>query len=504
MNKTINIILCIDKEGGISKDGVIPWIIKEDRNYYIDNMNFRINNKPNLLVMGRNTFEKAGLSNKNETHIITQLNSDKFTEKYNITNNNYSLSTSIENTISYINTNYNLYSKIYICGGKQTYDDIITKYVNNAHIIKLYLTKINKDYNCDNKVSNKYIEISNELDEMKKYIEYSCIDEANGDRVLVKFYKPVKLYMLNRIEYMFDENNLEERQYLNLLLKLLNSSNKIGRNGPTYYSFGEKMEFNIEHKFPLLTSKKVFFDGIIKELIFFIKGQTDSKILEQQNVNIWKSNTNSDFLSKMKLNYREGDMGPMYGFQWRHYGAKYNGCDSYYTDCGFDQLSQVINLLKTDPSSRRILLTTYNPEQASQGVLYPCHGISIIFNTELDIDNIYKLNIMQVQRSCDMFLGVPFNIASYSLLIYILVNYINNDIECKFKYKPGKLVFILGDYHLYDVHIEHVKRQLLRESCEFPILQIKQKITNLDNITPEYFELINYNSFGPIQAPMVA
>jgi thymidylate synthase len=198
----------------------------------------------------------------------------------------------------------------------------------------------------------------------------------------------------------------------------------------------------------------------------------------------------------------------MYGFQWLHFNAQYHGMNHNYTDKGFNQLEYILNELKMNPTSRRIIMTTYNPAQAKQGVLFPCHGIGIIFNAEKDVldmnENTYYLNCMQLQRSCDYFLGVPFNIASYSLLVYMICEVLNNDITCKYKYKPGELTMSLGDYHLYNSHIEEAARQVVRSPNDFPSLHFNKKIYNLEDFKLEDIEIKNYNPGVEIKAKMVS
>jgi thymidylate synthase len=298
-------------------------------------------------------------------------------------------------------------------------------------------------------------------------------------------------------------NNNDEEKYLRLMRKLLETGVKEKcRNGFTRSLFGNILEFNLD-RFPLLTTKKTFLAGIFEELMFFIKGQTNAKILSDKGVKIWDKNTSKSFLDKCNLSYEEGDMGPMYGFQWRHFNAEYHGMNHDYSNSGYDQLSYVFNLLKTDPKSRRILLTTYNPAMAIQGVLFPCHGVTIMFHTNFITGSELTLDIMQTQRSCDYFLGVPFNIASYSLLVYMICHILNNDDTCKYKYRPGKLIMNLGDYHLYEEHLEQAKRQILRAPLQFPILNFKNKVLKIEDFKFDDIELIDYYCYPSIKAEMI-
>jgi len=298
------------------------------------------------------------------------------------------------------------------------------------------------------------------------------------------------------------QTNLEELNYLRLMEdSIIKGDYRSTRNGNTYSLFGKSLEFNIQDSFPLLTTKKVFFRGIIEELLFFLHGKTDSKILEQKSINIWKGNTTKEFIASRNLNYREGDMGPMYGFNWLHFGAKYEGCDSNYTGVGFNQLDMVLKLLKEDPTSRRIMMTTYNPLNAEEGVLYPCHGIVVQFyvNIKNSLDNIpiHHVSCSMMQRSADIACGIPYNIASYAVLVCIICKYLGPN------YKPDRLIINFGDVHLYEEHIKEALIQIKREPKEFPKLEIN-KFEKIEELTYEHFNLIEYNCHEPIKFVMKA
>jgi len=180
----------------------------------------------------------------------------------------------------------------------------------------------------------------------------------------------------------------------------------------------------------------MFFRGIIHELLWFIKADTNSKHLEEQNVNIWKANSTRTFLDNHELvEYEEGDCGPIYGFQWRHFNAPYNGHNASYEGEGIDQLQTCIDLIKRDPFSRRIFMSAWNPCQIKEMCLPPCH-ISYQFYVSKDD----YLSCILYQRSGDMFLGIPFNIASVSLLVYIIANMTDK--------KPGNVSVMIGDAHI--------------------------------------------------------
>lgn len=317
-----------------------------------------------------------------------------------------------------------------------------------------------------------------------------------------KLFKPFHYLIKDNIHYKFfieieEKYNHSELNYLNLIKDIIyNGDYRETRNGFTYSLFGKSLEFDISKSFPLLTTKKVFFRGIIEELIFFLKGQTDSKILEAKGVNIWKPNTTPEFIKSRNLPYREGDMGPMYGFNWLHFGARYETCDSDYTNKGFNQFDSVLKLLKNDPMSRRILMTTYNPLVAEEGVLYPCHGIVVQFYVN-EKENIKYVSCNMYQRSADIACGVPYNIASYAALVYAICKYLGDD------YVPDKLVMNFGDVHLYEEHIKEALIQIQRDPLEFPKLEINE-FNDFKNLKFEDFKLIDYKSHDPIKYIMKA
>jgi thymidylate synthase len=285
---------------------------------------------------------------------------------------------------------------------------------------------------------------------------------------------------------------MNEQVYLDAINNVLkNGTYRKTRNSNTISLFGLKLDFDISTNFPLLTTKKMYWKGIVEELLWFIKGDTNSKNLEEKNVMIWKGNSNKDFLNKNNLShYEEGDCGPIYGFQWRHFNAKYNGCNNNYNNLGIDQLQNCINLIINDPMSRRIFMTAWNPCQLDEMCLPPCH-ISYQFYVSNN-----KLSCILYQRSGDMFLGIPFNIASVSLLVYIIAS-ITNTI-------PDKVSLIIGDAHIYEEHIEQVKIQLERKPYDLPKLNIKNKYTNINDFTYNDFEILNYLYHPSIKANMIA
>lgn len=249
------------------------------------------------------------------------------------------------------------------------------------------------------------------------------------------------------------------------------------------------MRFNLRGQFPLLTTKQVFWRGVAEELLWFIKGSTDARLLQQKNVRIWDGNSTREFLDAAGFKHRQvGDLGPVYGFQWRHYGAKYGTCNDDYSGVGIDQLRGIIERIKTNPTDRRIIMTAWNPSQLSEMALPPCHCL-----VQFYVDN-GELSCQLYQRSADMGLGVPFNIASYALLTYMIAHVTN--------LKPGDFIHSLGDTHIYMNHIKPLREQLGRKPRPFPQLSITRRVTDIDDFKFEDFNIIGYNPYPNIKMEM--
>lgn len=292
-----------------------------------------------------------------------------------------------------------------------------------------------------------------------------------------------------------DENGKihDENQYLNLIKDILNDGTLIeGRNGNVKTIIGSAMHFSLKNNtMPLLTSKKVAWKTCLKELLWFISGKTDNNILKAQNVKIWNGNSSREYLDSVGLsNLDENDLGPVYGHQWRHFNAEYKTKDYDYDGEGVDQLENVIKLLK-DPktrASRRIIMSAWNPCQINEMALPPCH-ILCQFNV---IGN--KLSCILYQRSGDVGLGVPFNIASYSFLTHLLAKHC--DLEA------DEFMYYLGNCHIYDDHIDSLGSQVNNSLMDFPKIRIVNKKQDINDYTLEDFEIIDYKHNNEIKMEM--
>ncbi len=445
-----HIIFACTNKLGIGYNNKLPWNIPEELKL------FKNITKDSVLIMGRKTVEHLPYLKDREICCITRqkdLNTKDYKNKVKVFND-------ILSALEYYKG-----KRIFVAGGSEIYKEAFRLYFDKVYV------SIIKEGNATN-IPNKFINFERKdfvISEMKDYDKFT--------------------------HYVLKREDTEESQYLSLLENVYyNGKNKVGRNGLTRSLFGHTLRFNLQHGYPLLTTKKMFFRGIVEELLFFIRGDTNTKLLEDKKINIWRGNTNRKFLDSLNMKEREeGVMGPMYGYQWRNYNASYNEKKSSCNEKGLDQLKEVIEKIKTDPHSRRILLTDFNPLQAKQGVLYPCHSIIIQFYVEGEYLDMFCYN-----RSSDLFHGLPFNIASSSLFLILISKIV--------KLKPRDFILSLGDSHIYESHFNAVKTQLDRICYKFPKINVKKELNCIEDVEKMVysdFELENYNYHKTIKAKMV-
>ncbi|RPB03680.1 thymidylate synthase [Choiromyces venosus 120613-1] len=291
-----------------------------------------------------------------------------------------------------------------------------------------------------------------------------------------------------------------EYQYLDLIHNILtNGEHRPDRTGTGTISLfaPPQLRFSLKnHTFPLLTTKRVFHKAILHELLWFISGSTSNAPLSAVGVKIWEGNGSRAYLDKIGLTHRaEGDLGPVYGFQWRHFGAEYVDCETDYSGQGVDQLAEVIHKLKHNPYDRRIIMSAWNPADLGKMALPPCHMFAQFYVSFKDAgEGRGQLSCVLYQRSCDMGLGVPFNIASYALLTMMIAHVC--DLE------PGEFIHTMGDAHVYVDHVDALKAQLERAPKEFPTLKINRKVDDIDDFKFEDFELVGYDPHPSIKMNM--
>lgn len=465
-----SIIVAIDSGNGISKNGEIPWNSGEDMKFFRETT---IGKGKNVVIMGRITYESIPeefrpLKGRKCIIISRSWKQDAHPE--------ISVYSSLTEALAGLGANINAYDDIFIAGGEQIYAEAVRDYMYLCK--KVYVTRFKLDYSCT------------------QVFPYDMVKELNQNM------EPVKTRDYVRYTFLPSEIH-DEMQYLNLLDEVQhNGEPKPDRTGVgTNSIFGARMVFDLRDRIPILTTKKVNFEAIIKELLFFISGKTDTRILEEQGVKIWKQNTSREFLLKHDLkyikdgverNFDEGDFGTSYGFQWRSWGAEYQGCDEIYKGKGIDQLSNLISGIRTDPHSRRHILSAWNVSQLNQMALAPCHLLAQFY---VSSDRKW-LDCQLYQRSGDLFLGIPFNITSYALLTAMIAHIT--------QLKPRKLIHVIGDAHIYNNHSLQVKKQLFRTPRPFAKLCFREstRIHEIDDFTFNSFIIENYNSWPAISADM--
>lgn len=291
-----------------------------------------------------------------------------------------------------------------------------------------------------------------------------------------------------------------EAAYLQLITKILNDGEeRRGRNGATKSVFGERLEFDLRNGgFPLLTTKRMFWRGIVEELLWFIRGSTDANELKERGVFIWNGNSTREFLDSRGLtDYPEGECGPIYGYQWRCFDGDFPTRKN-----GVDQLRYVLEELSGNPYGRRAMMTGWNPKQLGQMCLPPCH---VLYNFYMSPTR--GLSCQMYQRSCDTCAGLPFNIASTALLTTLIATVFGVDVD--------RVIIVIGDTHIYEQHYLNAQEQASRAAYNFPVLKIikdvpplsatiDEKLQWLESLAFTDFEIADYQCHPMIKYEMIA
>jgi len=493
-----SIILATDAQRGIAKQGTIPWHIPGDLQLF----RYITSSVPtagirNAVIMGRRTWESIGSKPlPGRFHVIlsrtvpsgpdaqypTQV---EWMSDLNDALLECEVAPSIHNT--------------FVIGGQSIYEQAF-----QLNWATTYWTEVKGTFDCDQFIT--YTKITPEKARLNSP-DAADFDPHHPSIASVTHGSMYRVFQyvrhfLEAPTYPTIQLNQGEKVYLSLVESLRGQSECVGpmsrvrgdRTGVgTYSDFGNQLEFDLTKGFPLLVSKRVPFRMVLRELLFFLSGSTDATSLAARGVPIWDDNTTRAFLDARGLpEYRVGDMGPMYGFQWRHAGATYRGCDVDYSGEGVDQIAAMEHLLKTDPQSRRILLSAHNVADLQKMVLHPCHSLF-----QLYVTNEGALCGKLTQRSADIFLGVPFNIASYALLLHMFAHVAGVTV--------GKLILSFGDVHLYHSHLDAAAQLCANlKTCviPYPTLVITGTPATVGEFTEDNFALLNYVPGPRIRAPM--
>jgi thymidylate synthase len=475
----------------IGRNNELLFRFKDDMNFFKQTT---IGNYPeytNVVVMGYNTY----LSIKKPLEKRINIVLTNKTELYNVQNYLSMLENNdTESRIYFMNleTFWEMYFHykpvVFVIGGSQIYDLFIYRARN------IYLTDIKTIDEKDIKFS-----VEKEPDTFLTHFPSKFKLKTISEKHISKN----GLYSYRFLKYEEGETRSDEYQYVNLLKNIISSGNRRDDRTQTgtISIFGTQLRFNISECIPLMTLKQVPFRIILEELLWFCRGDTDSKILHKKNIHIWDGNTSREFLDKQGLtDYDEGVLGPGYGFQWRHQGAQYRQeyADTSKVDTesigGFDQLAYVEHLLKTDPFSRRIVISAWNPSDFNKTALVPCH-ILLQFYVE-QVGDEKHLSCQFYMRSNDVFLANVFNIVSYTVLTHILA------FKCNMK--PKEIIYSCGDAHIYSNHLEQVNSLFSRKPRPFPKLVLNESLKSKDwsEMQESDFVLIGYYPHPAIRAPM--
>uniref|UniRef100_A0A7S3LMZ6 Bifunctional dihydrofolate reductase-thymidylate synthase n=2 Tax=Aplanochytrium stocchinoi TaxID=215587 RepID=A0A7S3LMZ6_9STRA len=490
------VVAIAEKDFGIGFEGKLPWRLPGELKYFKD-LTTRTQKSDgsyqNAVVMGRKTWDSIPKKFRplpGRLNIVLSQSPEDLVRTECEIPQEVPVCTSLENALQRLKDpalNCTV-EKAFIIGGSTLYHKALREGICD----ELYVTKVHGSFKCDTFFP---------LVDFSAYQETTIpfapkeIQEENGIEYEFKCY--VKRQNSNAICRPVAPSSTaamrhEEYQYLDLIREVVESGNVKGdRTGTgTLSVFGRTMRYSLrDNTMPLLTTKRTFWRGIAEELLWFIKGDTSAKSLQEKNIHIWDGNGSRDYLDSIGLTDREeGDLGPVYGFQWRHFGAEYKTMHDDYTGQGVDQLKKLVNTLKTNPNDRRMIISAWNPAAFHLMALPPCHMFAQFYVAN------GELSCQMYQRSADMGLGVPFNIASYSLLTHMLA-------QCT-GLKPGEFVHVIGDCHVYSNHVEPLKEQLTREPRPFPKLKINTDCTDIDGFKYEDFEIVGYKPHKTIKMQM--
>ena len=464
-------------KNGIGKNGDIPWKLSDDLKNFKTITTSKNNKILNSIIMGKNTWNSLPKKPLPKRLNIVVSNTLYNVNKYNNTTKHIN-----DNTL-YINSFDNalkiadyLSNNIYVIGGQQIYETAIKHPLCN----KLYITDIYNKYECDTYFpqidENDYT-----LTNISKFLKEGDIDY----RYLI-YEKDISKYSNYEMDIKSNINK-EEYQLLQLMKNILTfGTYKENRTKTNIYSLfsPQKLYYNLGDTFPISTTKKIFLRGIFEELMFILRGQTNNKILIDKNVNIWTANTTQEFLNNNNVGHlKENDMGETYGFNMRYFNENYIDCKSIHVNLkpNSDQLTYLINLLKYNPESRRMIINLWNPTSLNNCSLPPC---LMLFQFNIT-DN--KLNLQATLRSSDVYLANSWNTTYCALFVHLLCNIEGINLT------PGELSMNIGDAHIYENHLDGVQEQLKRTPRPYPKLEVLNVKKNITDFEFDDIKLIGYN-----------
>ncbi|KAL6957355.1 hypothetical protein U1Q18_049239 [Sarracenia purpurea var. burkii] len=497
--RTYQVVVAATQNMGIGKDGKLPWRLPCDIKFFKDvTLTTSDHAKKNAVIMGRKTWESIPLEHRplpgRLNVVLTRSGSFDIATAENVV-----ICGSMASSLELLAASPYCISieKVFVIGGGQ----ILREALNAPGCDAIHITEIETIIECDTFIPavdmsvflpwyssfplvenniryhfTTYVRVRNSTGEPLSQTNGWISDNSSDSAKL----EVKKFSFLPKM--IFDKH--EEYMFLRLVQDIIsNGTPKDDETGTSILSkFGCQMRFNLRKSFPLLTTKKVFWRGVVEELLWFISGSTNAKVLQEKGIHIWDGNASRDYLDSIGLVDREeGDLGPIYAFQWRHFGARYTNMHADYSGQGFDQLLDIIDKIKNKPDDRRIILSAWNPSDLKSMVLPPCHMFAQFYVAN------GELSCQMYQRSADMGLGVPFNIASYALLTCMIAHICD--------LVPGDFVHVIGDAHVYLTHIRPLQEQVQKLPKPFPILKINPHRKDINSFVAADFNLIGCDPY---------
>lgn len=475
---------------GIGYKGDLPWKLPGDMKHFMKvTTETQSASNQNAVLMGRKTWESIPekfrpLKDRINVVLTKSAAADSFPEGVLV-------ASSLEEARNKLDVQSNV-EQVFVIGGSQIYDEAM----KSGYVSKVICTNVGNIPD-----TTKFDAFFPEL----KEDVWDCVPYGGDKENAPQKQTDKKSGMTYEfVEYTRKEKpamavpaqvvNHEEMQYLDMCREILENGVQRGdRTGTgTLSKFGTQMRFSLrDGTLPLLTTKRTFWRGVAEELLWFVSGNTNANDLAAKDIHIWDGNGSREFLDQRGLTDREvGDLGPVYGFQWRHFGAKYKDMHTDYTGQGVDQLAECIHKIIQNPEDRRIIMSAWNPADLNEMALPPCHMFCQFY-----VDTVKnEVSCQMYQRSADMGLGVPFNIASYALLTHMIAQVTGR--------KAGDFIHTIGDAHVYLNHVEALQEQLKREPRAFPKLKINPDKKNIDDFEYSDFEVIGYKPHKTIKMKM--
>lgn len=479
MTLPLVIVVAVDARNAIGRNGALPWsesFVQDMKRLRTESKRTVNASKHNAVIMGRRTWLSIPIQHRPLKDRITIVLSSSPLDAAPDQAPAH-VCASLQGALDWLNGDLqrNTVERAFIFGGARLYREAL----HHPSCTELLVTRIHHTYDgCD-----VYMPA---IDERQFALDtlYEPMFQVHCDRDETPRYQLLR-YVRVRPPH-------EEYQYLDLVRECIDTGvRRDDRTGTgTLAVFGRQTRWSLRNGvLPLLTTKRVFWRGVARELLWLIAGSTDAAALARDDVHIWDANGSRAFLDSRGLQDREeGDLGPVYGFQWRHWGAQYETRHTDYTDRGIDQLQRCIDLIRNAPTDRRIVMSAWNVSDLDKMALPPCHMFCQFFVAD------GELSCQMYQRSCDMGLGVPFNIASYALLTHMVAH------VCGLR--AGEFIHTCGDTHVYANHVDALREQLQREPRPFPTLSFKRNLTEMNDFCYDDLVLHGYAPHKAIKMDM--